>query len=217
MISPPSVLEILFGRILTVRNGRRRRAAVWACVMAGAFAPAALEGGEQPIRYLLDLRDPASHLVRVTMQVPEAAGGTEFQFPAWNALYQIRDFVRNVQDVEARCDDGHHDLTRVDLYTWQSGPEACEKLEFRYRVYANEEGVFSAVLNNEHAFMNFALLLFYLPKERERDVRVRFLLPEGWNLATLLDDAESPGEFAACDYDALVDSPAEAGTFQLHA
>lgn len=188
----------------------------WASVLVGVLAPAPLRGGEQPIRYLLDLRDPASHLVRVTMEIPEAAGGTEFQFPAWNALYQVRDFARNVQELDARCDDRQHALTRLDLYTWRSGPETCKTLELRYSVYANEEGVFSAVLNNEHAFMNFALLLFYLPRERERAARVRFLLPEGWNLATLLEETKTPDEFAASNYDALADSPSEAGVFQVH-
>lgn len=148
------------------------------------------------------------------MTIPKAQAGAEIQFPAWNALYQIRNFVRNVDHLEARCDGRTTGMVRVDLETWRSGPEPCSRLELSYGVYANQEGPFAAVLNDEHSFMNFALLLFYLPEERGREARVRFVLPEGWKLATLLDDGDSPGEFKASNYDALADSPAEAGTFQ---
>jgi predicted metalloprotease with PDZ domain len=148
------------------------------------------------------------------MTVPQAAPRTEIQFPAWNALYQIRDFVRNVQELETRCDAQPRELTRVDLQTWRSGEETCASLEVRYAVYANGESVFSSVLNEQHSFMNFALLLFYLPRERQRAARVKFLLPANWKLAILLEEGPVPGEFSAANYDVLADSPAEAGEFQ---
>ncbi len=193
---------------------RRRTAIACSFVLACVVSAAPLIGTDQPIRYLLDLREPGSHLVRVTMEVPEAAAGTELQFPAWNALYQIRDFSRNVQELDTQCDERQVELQRVDLHTWRSAPVPCRNLVLRYRVYANEESVFSAVLNNEHAFLNLALLLFYLPRERGRPTRAKFLLPEGWKLATMLEETAEPDEFAAPDYDTLVDSPVEAGSFQ---
>jgi predicted metalloprotease with PDZ domain len=192
-----------------------RHAALCALVLAGIFFPASLRGGEAPIRYTLDLREPASHVVRVTMEIPGAAAGTRLQFPAWNALYQIRDFVRHVQDVEAQCNGQVQPLTRLDVNTWKSGPENCATLAIRYSVYANEEGVYSAVLSREHAFMNLAGILFYVPEQRARPVQARFILPENWKLATLLEEEGAAGEFAAANYDALVDSPAEAGAFRL--
>jgi len=169
-----------------------------------------------PVQYLLDLRKPASHLASVTMKVPQAGPGTEFQFPTWNNLYQIRDFVRNVQDVQAQCAGRPAPLQRVDINTWAS-KDRCSDLELHYEVYANRDDVFSAVLDSRHAFLNFALLLFYLPHERKRPVRVKFLLPSGWNIVTMLDDGPGPDEFQAPDYDRLVDSPAEAGEFDQYA
>jgi predicted metalloprotease with PDZ domain len=165
----------------------------------------------EPIRYVVDLRAPDSHLVQVTMNVPGATPGAEIQFPAWNCLYQIRDFVRNVQDLEAECDGQHVELGRVDLNTWRGPSQSCGNLEFRYAVYAREDGPFSSMLDSEHAFLNFAMLLFYLPKDRDRAAQVKMLLPEGWKLATLLHDEGD--EFQAENYDALVDSPVEAGHF----
>ena len=178
----------------------------WVLVACRAFAA-------EPLRYAVDLRDPASHLVKVAMTIPEARPGMNIQIPTWTNLYQIRDFVRNVQDLRAQCAGQTRPLIRVDLNTWQTA-SGCPALELRYAVYANEDSIFSSFLDEEHAFLNFGMLLFYLPQDRERPARVTFLLPEGWKLATLIDDGDTPAEFKAANYDALVDSPAEAGNFQ---
>jgi len=182
--------------------------------LISAPVPAASAVDEAPVSYVLDLREPRTHLVRVIMTVPAARPTTEIQFPAWNATYQMRDFVRNVQELETHCDQAPRQLERVDLNTWRSGDYSCSSLEVRYAVYASQESVFGAVLSEEHAFMNFALLLFYLPQDRARAVTMKFLLPPEWKLATLLEEGRSPGEFVASNYDDLADSPAEAGQFQ---
>ncbi len=182
-------------------------------LVAFSIAPP-LASAPEPVSYVLDLREPATHVIRVTMTVPGATPGIEIQFPAWNALYQIRDFVRNMQDLHATCDGKRGELARVDLETWKWGSSLCSSLEVRYAVYANEESPFSSVLGRQHAFMNFALLLFYLPRERQRAARIKFFLPQGWRLATLLTEGANPGEYEAPSYDELADSPAEAGTFQ---
>lgn len=167
---------------------------------------------EAPIQYQLDLRQPATHVVHVRMAIAGAPPALEIQFPAWNALYQIRDFVRNVQNLQSTCDGAPLDLVPVDVDTWRNGDRSCHELVAKYDLYANEESVFSAILNERHAFLNLAQVLFYVPSERDRSVAVEFLLPEGWKLATPLEES-APGEYAAANYDRMVDSPVEAGTF----
>ncbi len=164
----------------------------------------------QPINYVLNLRNTSSHEVAVTMTVPQALPSTEIQFPAWNALYQIRDFVRGVEHLAAMCDGRSERMKRMDLNTWQTAPEPCAKLEVQYHVLIDDEGIFASVLNQDHCYTNLAMLLFYLPKERDREVQVQFLLPDGWQLRTFLDDGAVPGTFSAANFDALVDSPVEA-------
>jgi predicted metalloprotease with PDZ domain len=171
-------------------------------------------GGEPPINYLIDLREPSTHLVLVTMTVPRAPASAEIQFPAWNNLYQIRDFVRTVQELRAECDGSALELRREDQETWRTGARPCAQLTLRYKVYAHEESSFSNILSESHAFLNFALLCFYLPQQRNREVRVKFLLPPDWRIATLLESRESSSDFGAPDFDTLADSPTEAGKFQ---
>lgn len=166
----------------------------------------------EPVQYDVDLRATESHLVRVTMTVSGAKPGTEIQFPAWNCLYQIRDFVKDVQDVQGECESQPVALERVDLNTWRSPHQACSNFTVHYAVFADQDGPFDAMLNNDHAFLNLAMVLFYLPQERRRAAQVAFKLPTGWKLATLLDGDGT--EFQAANYDDLVDSPVEAGHFE---
>ncbi len=183
----------------------------FAVASSPSFPESAESGGS--LRYVLDLRDPESHLVGVSMTIPNAEAETEIQFPAWNALYQIRNFIRNAQELHAECDGLPLTLTEVDLETRRSGPAPCGKLDVNYRVYANGTAPFGSALDSRHAFLNLAMLLFYLPRERHRAIRIRFVIPPRWKLATLLDDTPEALEFSAPDYDTLVDSPVEAGNF----
>ncbi|MDE3180665.1 MAG: hypothetical protein KGM47_13525, partial [Acidobacteriota bacterium] len=182
-----------------------------ALVFAGA-SPAFASAGV--ITYAIDLSHTASHLAGVTMTVPDAPPDTEIQFPAWNALYQIRDFIRNVQDLTATCSGAPLSLQPVDLYTFRTGSEGCTPLIVRYQVYAHEPGIFSSDLIPGHAFLNLAEILFYVPGRREIPVRARFNIPPSWMLVTLLP--QEAGQFSAANYDALVDSPVEAGLFNLY-
>ena len=166
----------------------------------------------QPIQYVVDLRAPETHVVHVTLSVPEAGPGTEIQIPTWNCLYQIRDFVRNVEDLKGECDGEPADLDREDLNTWRGPTRSCRNLTFHYSVYADTDGPFDSMLDADHSFLNLAMVLFYLPRERSRPVQVLYRLPKNWKLATFL---EGEGvEFQAANYDALVDSPVEAGHFE---
>jgi predicted metalloprotease with PDZ domain len=169
-------------------------------------------GATQPLHYVVDLRAPETHLVHVTLSVPEAGPGTEIQIPTWNCLYQIRDFVRSVEDLKGECDGEPADLNREDLNSWRGPNRSCRNLTFHYSVYADTDGPFDSMLDANHSFLNLAMVLFYLPRERKRPVQVLYRLPKNWKLATFL---EGEGvDFQATNYDALVDSPVEAGHFE---
>src|SRR5271154_4427209 len=53
------------------------------------------------IRYEVSLAHPEQHLFHVTMTIPDVNGEVIVQLPAWNALYQIRDFSAHLQRVVA--------------------------------------------------------------------------------------------------------------------
>ena len=192
--------------------GNRRSGLIFACCFLYQLLAASSFAASQPIQYLLDLREPASHRVEVVMTVAGASPSTEVQFPAWNNLYQIRDFARSIEELTADCDGSKEQLARVDLNTWRSEAKPCAKLSLRYAVYVTGSPPFSSSVDSQHAFLNFATLLFYLPKQRGRAAHVKLLIPAGWKVASLLE--EDADGFLAPNYDLLVDSPAEVGQFQ---
>ena len=53
------------------------------------------------IRYTVSLEHPERHVFHVSMEIPDVTGEVTVQMPAWNALYQIRDFSAHVREVEA--------------------------------------------------------------------------------------------------------------------
>ncbi len=183
----------------------------WLLLVLLGLIPCAAEAA-QPIHYWVDLSAPETHLVQVTIKIPEASAGTEIQLPTWNCLYQIRDFVKSLEDLKGDCDGQPVDLEREDLNTWRGPNRSCTNLTFHYSVYANTDGPFDSMLDGNHSYLNLAMVLLYLPRERHRPVQIKYQLPGGWKLATFLEG--DGNEFPAANYDRLVDSPVEAGHFE---
>lgn len=176
----------------------------------GLAAPAAAT-----IQYRVSLERPADHLLHVEMTIPAVSGNVDVQLPAWNALYQIRDFASRIMDVRARDAGGKAlPVVKRDLYTWRIAGSGSVTVS--YGALWNDGGPFTAQLDATHAFLNLALLLFYMPDRRAEEARIEFTdLPAGWEVAVALPrDAEAPAPlFSAPGYDALVDAPVEISHF----
>ena len=164
--------------------------------------------------YTVSLANPEHHLVEVQIILPAGATQREVQLPVWNALYQVRDFAQYVNWVRAK-DRAGRPLTvqQLNKSRWQvSGAESGTILE--YQIFVDSFGPFGAQLNSHHAFFNLAQLLIYPVDARSEPMSVRFNhLPEAWQIAAPLTLSQD-GRFSAGNYDRLVDSPVEMGTFK---
>lgn len=179
-------------------------------IVAGACAVPA----QATIRYEVSVAEPEKHIFHVKMTVPDVKDELTVQLPAWNALYQIRDFAYRVQNVRARDSSGSPlGVVKLDKQTWQIRGRGVVNVE--YAIFWDDSGPFSTQLNGNHAFINFATILFYVPSRREEESRVAFTgLREGWSVAVALRPGENSTSFVAANYDALVDAPVEIGEFQ---
>lgn len=175
------------------------------------------------IRYRISLRDGDTHRFHVQMRVPARDEGVVVALPAWNALYQIRDFSYRVRDLRATLEanpDKGLALRMLDKQTWRiavprgrAAPDN-ETAVISYSVEWNDPGPFDSQLNAHHAFVNLAEVLMYVPSRRAEDVRVSFEdVPPGWRIAAELAPGAQPDSYTAGSYDALVDAPVEAGKF----
>lgn len=172
------------------------------------------------IHYTISLAQPEQHWLRVTMTIPNVPSSVTVSLPAWNALYQVRDFSFRVAEFRAHEGQGSRvAFTRTDKQSWRIqrlARSARADITITYRIYWDDPGAFSAQLNDKHAFLNLALVLFYIPDRRAEDTRVSFtdLRPDWRIFIPLSAAANSSTTFTARNYDALVDAPVEIGPFE---
>ncbi len=188
---------------------------MWAC-----FHPSHLysQPSDSPevaagVRYTVSLAGYVDHIVRVQMEIAGGQPSQQVQLPVWNALYQVRDFAQYVNWVRAKRPSGTElPIRMLDKTTWLvEGTNQGATVE--YEIAADNPGPYGAQVNARHAFINLAEILMYLPEGRGLPARLDLTnLPEGWKVATSL--APSGSGYRAANYDQLVDSPIEAGTFE---
>jgi predicted metalloprotease with PDZ domain len=171
------------------------------------------------IDYSVSVANSERHLFGVSMRVPNVHDRVLLQMPAWNALYQIRDFSSHMMQVAAKDEAGRTLPTlKLDKQTWQVTGNGT--LTVSYPIFWDEPGPFASQLNPDHAFLNLAMVLLYVSDRRGEDTRLVFDdMPESWRVAVELEAAgmaagRRTGSYAAPSYDALVDAPVELGTFE---
>jgi predicted metalloprotease with PDZ domain len=188
------------------------------------------------IEYRVSLERAADHVFDVTMVAPVEGNELVVAIPAWNALYQVRDFAYRLRELQAGSADDRSarcPLFQMDKQTWRiSDLATCSRaddshLKIRYAIEWDDAGPFNSELDLHHAFINLAEILMYLPDRRQEDTVVEFVdLPSGWHTAVelagvaglstdQLSRVDAPSNaYAAASYDALVDAPVEVGKFE---
>ncbi|MGB2622248.1 MAG: PDZ domain-containing protein [Candidatus Acidiferrum sp.] len=204
----------------------KRRFALAACVSSLVLfffcIPSAFAGGEPgnaPILYEISLDHPEQHLFHVTMKVPDVSGELTVEMPAWNALYQVRDFSSHVQEVDAFVGAEKVPIEKVDKQTWKIQGSGTVRIE--YATYWDEPGPFASQLNGVHAFINPAMVLLYVPGRTEAKAVLSIAnFPNDWQEASALKMACEPAlgkpycTSEKSTYDAIVDTPVEVGGFK---
>ena len=171
------------------------------------------------IQYSISLEHPEQHLFHVTMTIPDVKSEVTVQMAAWNALYQIRDFSSHVRQVEASVEENKAPIETLDKQTWRI--QANGTVTIRYATYWDEVGPFATQLNGEHAFINPAMILLYVPARRAENVVLRIPNPpENWRAASAsfgrVDFVGKVPTFSymSPNYDTLADGPIEIGRFE---
>jgi predicted metalloprotease with PDZ domain len=174
------------------------------------------------IKYRVSFEHPEKHKFQVTVSVPVEGKDIRAAIPAWNALYQIRDFAYRVRSMILLNQNGDTQAQvpeELDKQTWEvcrcaSLKKRPRAVTFRYSVEWNGPGPFDSQLDARHAFLNLAEVLMYVPDRRAEPVEVQFQdVPTSWKMIAELRPGPKPDSFVAPNYDALVDAPVEAGTF----
>ena len=168
-----------------------------------------------PIWATLRPLDLTQHLFEVELTFPAEALalGAVAAMPAWTpGSYLVRDYARFVDRVRLLEGRKERPLDKLDKQRWQL-PASTRDLTLRYRVYGNDLTVRTNHVDAAHAQIIPAATFLYLEGQLYRPVEVRF---EGfsadWKVASSLPLKQ--GAYRAKDFDTLVDSPFELGTFR---
>ncbi|MEL6312020.1 MAG: peptidase M61, partial [Pseudomonadota bacterium] len=176
------------------------------------------------IVYSLGIADARSHRFTVSIDIasPEPTG-QQLTLPSWiPGSYLVRDFARFVSRVRAADERGEVGVDKVDKHTWRCAP-ARGALRVFYEVYAWDQSVRGAHLDDTHGFCNGANVFLAVTGQESAPVEVELKRPEGigsdWQVATTLPrngaGLREFGRYRAADYDELIDHPIEMGQFEI--
>ena len=165
--------------------------------------------------YQIDLADAKSGWLTVTLEAACPGAECDFEIPAWNATYQIRDFSQYVHQFEAQTPQGTAlRVHKTRPSRWRVDAEAAgERIRLRYRVLADRPGPFGALAEAQRVILNLGQVLVYPLDTRDTPCTLQFLHhPEHWKTAVELEPKSSG--WVAPNYDRLIDTPVILGDFE---
>ncbi len=177
------------------------------------------------IHYTVSMGQPATHYFRVAMRLEGLRGALpsdllRLAMPVWTpGSYSVRDFSRNVLDLEAVDASGKRlQVERDAKDSWVVSLAGSDALEVTYRVYAFRHDTSQSYLDSDHAIINGASVFLYVDGEQSHPLTLEVVPHEGWSVVATGLEPLVPGgwTFAAPNYDVLVDSPVEVGAQLVH-
>jgi predicted metalloprotease with PDZ domain len=173
------------------------------------------------IHYSIELFDLNAHLFQVTLTIAQPAITQHVSLPVWiPGSYLVREFAKNLQKLAAFQGKKQLEAIQADKCSWQIDCDSSKPLVITYQVFAHDNSVRTAWLDDARGFFNGTSLC--LRVEGQEDTPHYFdIKPHAskrlWQVATgatvLKVNKQGFGSYSFTDYDALVDCPFELGTF----
>jgi predicted metalloprotease with PDZ domain len=160
---------------------------------------------------------PWTHLLEVEVTfsgLPQKTSSLNLLMPVWRTgRYVVFDFAGGVQEFSAVDGNGRTlAWSKADKSTWRIEKQQSTAVTARYKVYANEFGMRTRGLNDQHAFVDGCAVFMYIEQYRHLPLTLTVVPFRNWHVTTGLD--AMPGErfkFSAPDFDHLLDCPLEIG------
>lgn len=174
-----------------------------------------------PISYSVSAAHIFAHLYRVHLRVQAPAPVQVLSLPVWiPGSYLVREFSRHIQGLQATQAGQPVVVTQTSKNTWEIACDVQQPLEVVYEVYAFDNSVRTAWLDDARGFFNPTSLCLMV-QGQEGHVHSLHLpqsaFPADWRVATALRpqavDEQGFGYYLADHYDELADSPVEMGNF----
>jgi predicted metalloprotease with PDZ domain len=173
------------------------------------------------LSYRVEVHNLNAHLFGITLTIAQPAADQLVSLPVWIAgSYLVREFSKNLHNLQARQGKSTLDITQLDKCTWQIHCVAGKPLVVSYEVYAFDNSVRTAWLDTQRGFFNGTSVCLRVHGQEDQAHGLTVAAdgcPAAWQVATSLaplkTNTQGFGSYLAADYDELVDSPVEMGAF----
>ena len=177
------------------------------------------------LRYLVEITDPHTHMVKVKLTCKPEKGAKELDFflPSWSpGSYLMREYARNIRTIRAFNHAGEFlHIEQKTKNTWNvdfhkaDTKNAAEEVLLEYEIYCHELTVRTSHVDYSHAFLHGPSYLMGVLNDPMENPEIEFKFPGLWSkLHTGLKDiSEERSRFVytAENYDVLIDAPVEIG------
>ncbi|WP_428087141.1 M61 family metallopeptidase [Candidatus Thioglobus sp.] len=173
------------------------------------------------IQYTVSFENLHAHLFKVELKLlnPNPLGQV-FSLPNWiPGSYLIRDFAKNIVNIQAQSCGESIDVKKLDKNHWIAWPCTSE-ITLSYQIYAFDLSPRSAYLTSERAFFNGTSVFLLALGHEQAPCQLSIIPPNSalilglWSCATGLEKV-SDLNFKADNYQDLIDHPVEMSDFTL--
>ena len=173
------------------------------------------------ITYKVELHDLHAHLFQVTLTIPEPAITQHVSLPVWiPGSYLVREFSKNLQKLSAYQGKKQLEAIQADKCSWQIDCDSTKPLVITYQVFAHDNSVRSAWLDDARGFFNGTSLCLRVEgqEDSKHTLDLRSISSKrNWEVATgataLKVNKQGFGSYSFTNYNELVDCPFELGHF----
>ncbi len=173
------------------------------------------------LHYSVRVQDPHAHRFAVTLTIARPAALQRVSLPVWiPGSYLVREFSKNLQQLQAHQSAKPVALMQLDKCSWQAQCRAGQPLVLSYEIYAFDNSVRTAWLDAARGFFNGTSLCLLVQGQEDSPHELTLLADKGlsgWQLAIGLRPKKIGnngfGTYLAANYDELVDAPVEMGRF----
>jgi predicted metalloprotease with PDZ domain len=204
------------GKVASMRLRQVRIVVVLLFAGAGAGAAGARAQEPEPARYLVRVEEPGSRLYHVEAELPATGDTTYLSLPSWTpGHYEVENYARYVRHFGAWDGERRLRWDKADKDTWRVVSTGAARVRVGFDYPADSVDLSHSLLRDDFGFLNGTNLFVYPETGYDFSAEVRFELPEGWKVATELEETDRPGTYAAADYHELVDNPTFLGHFAI--
>jgi predicted metalloprotease with PDZ domain len=166
------------------------------------------------------MSNPKSHYFEVTTTIDvskETAKYIDLKMAAWTpGSYLIREFARNVEQVNATAQGTNLPIAKVSKNTWRvSLKPGLKQVQINYLVYAYELSVRTSFLDDVHGYINTASVLLYVPQWAKGPQELSIIPHKDFKKVSTAMKNVGGFNYIAKDLDELFDSPIEIGNHKI--